>query len=51
MKKDKKEPKKLRVLGRLMADEIPKEVLEQTRGGIVKATMTLPPGEVKDFGP
>ena len=54
MKKDKKEPKKLklRVLGRLKADEISKEVLEQARGGLPpKASHSLPPTEIPDTGP
>lgn len=44
----KNETKEFRVLGRMMAEEIPKEVLEQARGGKVSKT-TLEP-EVWDVG-
>ena len=48
-KNEEKETKGFRVLGRMMAEEIPKAALEQARGG--KATKTTLEPEVWDVGP
>ena len=45
----KKETKEFRVLGRMLAEELPKEALEQARGGKVSKSTAEP--EAFDFGP
>lgn len=45
----KKETKELRVLGRMLAEELPKEALEQARAGKVSKSTAEP--EVYDIGP
>ena len=41
-KQEKKETKEFRVLGRMMAAEIPRETIEQARGGKVSKTVLEP---------
>lgn len=45
----KKETKEFRVLGRLLAEEIPKETLEKVRGA--KISSQIGPVDNPDFGP
>lgn len=46
----KKEQKEFRVLGRMLAEEITAEELQQVAGGKLKGTLTYP-GPVVDVGP